>query len=143
VARDEARRAKTEATPTSLDYNRTSLGRSLRCAQRWTANQLSRCLPSPSSSRSNSSLHTRCYYYYGGGALSDDAAISIREPSGVSGHFAAHAPISVTPAHRSAAISAPLTPRSHRRQRRRGCRGRDPPIFDLQGSSCVDAPPIF
>jgi len=33
---------------------------------------------------------------------------------------------------------------SHRRQRRRDCRGRrDPPIFDLQGSSCVDDPPIF
>jgi len=31
----------------------------------------------------------------------------------------------------------------HRRQRRRGCRGRDPRIFDLQGSSCVDDPPIF
>ena len=31
----------------------------------------------------------------------------------------------------------------HRRQRRRGCSGRDPPIFDLQGSSCVDDPPIF
>jgi len=32
----------------------------------------------------------------------------------------------------------------HRRQRRRGCRGRDLPIFDLQGSSCVDdPPPIF
>jgi len=31
----------------------------------------------------------------------------------------------------------------HRRQCRRGCRGRDPPIFDLQGSSCVDDPPIF
>ena len=28
----------------------------------------------------------------------------------------------------------------HRRQRRRGCRGRDSPIFDLQGSSCVDDP---
>ena len=35
--------------------------------------------------------------------------------------------------------TAPL----HRRQRRRGCRGRDTPIFDLQGSSCVDDPPIF
>ena len=33
---------------------------------------------------------------------------------------------------------------NHRRQRRRGCRGRDPPpIFDLQGSSCVDDPPIL
>jgi len=31
----------------------------------------------------------------------------------------------------------------HRRQRRTGCRGRNPPIFDLQGSSCVDDPPIF
>jgi len=31
----------------------------------------------------------------------------------------------------------------HRRQRRRGCRGRDPRIFDLQGSSCVDDPPMF
>ena len=31
----------------------------------------------------------------------------------------------------------------HKRQRRRGRRGRDPPIFDLQGSSCVDDPPIF
>jgi len=32
----------------------------------------------------------------------------------------------------------------HRRQRRRGCRGRDPPIFHMQGSSCVDdLPPIF
>jgi len=28
----------------------------------------------------------------------------------------------------------------HRRQRRRGCRDRDPPIFDLQVSSCVDDP---
>ena len=28
----------------------------------------------------------------------------------------------------------------HRRQRRRGCRGRDSPIFDLQGLSCVDNP---
>ena len=31
----------------------------------------------------------------------------------------------------------------HRRQRRRGCRGRDPPIFDLQGSSCVDDSQYF
>jgi len=31
----------------------------------------------------------------------------------------------------------------HRRQRRRGCRGRDPPIFDLQVSSCVDDPQYF
>ena len=31
----------------------------------------------------------------------------------------------------------------HRRQRRTGCRGRDPPIFDLQGSSCVDDPQYF
>ena len=31
----------------------------------------------------------------------------------------------------------------HRRQRRRGCSGRDPQIFDLQGSSCVDDPPII
>jgi len=31
----------------------------------------------------------------------------------------------------------------HRRQRRRGCRCRDPPIFDLHGSSCIDDPPIF
>jgi len=29
---------------------------------------------------------------------------------------------------------------THRRQPRRG---RNPPIFDLQGSSCVDDPPIF
>ena len=37
---------------------------------------------------------------------------------------------------------APVTEYStqqHRRQCRRGCRGRDPPIFDLQGSSCVDS----
>jgi len=34
--------------------------------------------------------------------------------------------------------------RQHRRQRRRGCRGHDPPpIFDLQGSSCVDDPQYF
>jgi len=32
---------------------------------------------------------------------------------------------------------------SHRRQRRRGCMGCDAPIFDLQGSSCVDDPRIF
>jgi len=30
---------------------------------------------------------------------------------------------------------------THWRQRRRGCRGRDLPIFDLHGSSCVDEPP--
>jgi len=35
------------------------------------------------------------------------------------------------------------SPGKHRRQRRRGCRGRDLPIFDLQGSSCGDDPPIF
>jgi len=29
----------------------------------------------------------------------------------------------------------------HRRQCCRGCRGRDVPLFDLQGSSCVDEPP--
>jgi len=33
---------------------------------------------------------------------------------------------------------------NHKRQRRRGYRGRDPPpIFDLHGSSCVDDHPIF
>ena len=37
----------------------------------------------------------------------------------------------------------PCSARSHRRQRRGGCRGRDPPIFDLQGSSCVDDPPRY